>query len=924
MTLGNESTDVVSVIFGLSTRAALVTNIAGTVQLTHGMSETAIPGIALSPVMLTPAGTTAHLRTNSWWPISAIANASGLSVDQAGNNTLILGTATSVNEYVFSGGVRVHTLDTTLSASRYNLSILGPLTITSTAAMTFNNRGSLRIGGSSANVHSLGGSLTVNNNLDMTLSGQLTAAGSVQISTRMSVQSAGPAQVASNTSTVTVGETILADGVNLTLGSATTTGVTTTSSITGTWAGPGSSVAFHAAGPITVSGVVTYDLSDITIVNSTAAEFRSEVASTGTVAIQNSSGTVIFRSSVSTGSLTAAAGLSSYNLQLPAGAVTTAAASLQNTGTVTLGDGPSSGGNLDTFTFAGGLTRSGGPTVISADIRTTNTPVSISDTLTASSTSLLRPGSGSVTLANVVLSSGATFDVGAGGSGSISISTVSVSSGATNTKLRLASTGTATISQAVTGLAELELSDGNSIFSQDVGTSSTRIGAITRTSSAGTTTFTRNLYATSFNGAGGALNFLGSTTDITNTAILGTAAMVVLGDGGDTLNFPGGLVHTAGPTTIGGTVTTANTGLSLGEVVIPATASLSTGTGAGDIDMWAVSGSGSLTTLSGQGNTIFRSTVNGLTNLTIQQAANADFRGAVTISGNLTQSIAGTGTTTLRGGTIGGAVDVRSVAVLLASGTLTTTGQVSLTGTGSVSLASGANLNAGSSIVRISAGAGGFVQNGTSLISSSSNHATAAIEVLVNGGGSATLGALTASHASGKIVVTVSGSGSILDGNDTTTTWPINTTGSLMTLSATGGTIGTAANPLEFSTGTLTSLNSATTTFVRDMTPGSGSVIGRFDFGRANVVQDRFVGVSSTMLFNSTAAYGTGGSYGFTTRPSEILRSTTDLGKTSLNLYADSVLGRGTSSSACDCRTTAAVPMKSEPTLATATWRPTR
>jgi hypothetical protein len=217
--------------------------------------------------------------------------------------------------------------------------------------------------------------------------------------------------------------------------------------------------------------------------------------------------------------------------------------------------------------------------------------------------------------------------------------------------------------------------------------------------------------------------------------------MVVLGDGGDTLNFPGGLVHTAGPTTIGGTVTTTNTGITLGDVVIPAAATLSTGTGAGDIDMWAVTGSGSLTALSGQGNTVFRSTINGLMSITVQQAANVDFRGAVTISGNLTQSIAGTGTTTLRGGTIGGAVDVRSVAVLLASGTLTTAGATSLTATGSVTLSTGANLNAGSSIVRISAGAGGFVQSSTSLISSGSNHATAAIEVLVSGGGSATLAA---------------------------------------------------------------------------------------------------------------------------------------------------------------------------------------
>ncbi|MGV2341175.1 MAG UNVERIFIED_CONTAM: hypothetical protein LVR18_46710 [Planctomycetaceae bacterium] len=290
VTLGNESTDIVSVMFGLSTRAALVTNIAGTVELTHGMSETVFPGIALSPVMLTPAGTTTRLRNSTGWPVSAMANTSGLSVDQAGNNTLILGTSTSINDYVFNGGVRVHTLDTTLSASRYNLSVLGPLTITNSAAMTFNNRGVVRIGGSSANAHSLAGSLTVDSNLGMTLSGQLTAQGSVQISSRLSVESVGASGIASNTSTVTVGETILADGVNYTLGSATTTGVSATS-IIGTWAGTSSSVSFHAAGPITVTGIVNHDLSNITVVNSTGAEFSGAVAATGALAIQDSSGT---------------------------------------------------------------------------------------------------------------------------------------------------------------------------------------------------------------------------------------------------------------------------------------------------------------------------------------------------------------------------------------------------------------------------------------------------------------------------------------------------------------------------------------------------------------------------------------------------------------------------------------------------------
>ncbi|MGV2341174.1 MAG UNVERIFIED_CONTAM: hypothetical protein LVR18_46705 [Planctomycetaceae bacterium] len=70
--------------------------------------------------------------------------------------------------------------------------------------------------------------------------------------------------------------------------------------------------------------------------------------------------------------MTASAGSSSYDLQLLAGAVTTGAATLQNTGTVTLGDGPDAGNNLDVFTFGTGLTRSGGPTAIAGDVRTTN------------------------------------------------------------------------------------------------------------------------------------------------------------------------------------------------------------------------------------------------------------------------------------------------------------------------------------------------------------------------------------------------------------------------------------------------------------------------------------------------------------------------------------------------------------------------
>jgi hypothetical protein len=75
----------------------------------------------------------------------------------------------------------------------------------------------------------------------------------------------------------------------------------------------------------------------------------------------------------------------------------------------------------------------------------------------------------------------------------------------------------------------------------------------------------------------------------------------------------------------------------------------------------------------------------------------------------------------------------------------------------------------------------------------------------------------------------------------------------------------------------------------------TGTIIGRYDFGRqTSPVQSGFMGVNSATIFSSTAAYGKSGSAGFVTRPSEVLRSTDGLGKTSVNLYADSVIGTGT------------------------------
>lgn len=81
-------------------------------------------------------------------------------------------------------------------------------------------------------------------------------------------------------------------------------------------------------------------------------------------------------------------------------------------------------------------------------------------------------------------------------------------------------------------------------------------------------------YAVSFlSGTNGTSNIGGSTT-FNNTGL------VTLGDeAGDTINFPGGLTHTAGATNLGGTINTTNTAVNLAAVNLDADTTIFTGPG---------------------------------------------------------------------------------------------------------------------------------------------------------------------------------------------------------------------------------------------------------------------------------------------------------------------------------------------------------
>ncbi|MFN9296045.1 MAG: hypothetical protein ACK6EB_48875, partial [Planctomyces sp.] len=93
------------------------------------------------------------------------------------------------------------------------------------------------------------------------------------------------------------------------------------------------------------------------------------------------------------------------------------------------------------------------------------------------------------------------------------------------------------------------------------GGSTDRIASLVLAATTGTIAYSSDLYATAITNAGGnfALNLHGSNTDVTNAVTFGTTGALALGDGSDTLTFTGGLVHTAGSTSVNGSITTTNT-----------------------------------------------------------------------------------------------------------------------------------------------------------------------------------------------------------------------------------------------------------------------------------------------------------------------------------------------------------------------------
>ncbi|MEY3459281.1 MAG: hypothetical protein RL215_2438, partial [Planctomycetota bacterium] len=869
VTFGNDNDDTLTAHYGIDTTASQQTVTAGQIVARFQ--------IALSPVLLSPASTTTTISNTTNFRISVEADpTTQLSVDQAGGNTLVLGSTTQAAPYRFDGGVTVNQLDTLLSDRLWNLSILGALNVIGSADTVFENRGLLQLGSATPLVtyaHEFGGGVDTSTVSGLSLGGTLEANGTVTLTGGdLRLLKTLSNRITTNSGSINLSRTVLANGVDLTIGDTGASAAITTGEFLGTLGSSPSNVRFNTSGAVAVNGRIAVDIGQVEVINSGGASFSHLVGGSGVDAVTSitvtaTTGTVTFTAGFNTGTLTV---LGTANLQMPLGGRASALASITTTGSVAFGNGPNINRNPDDFAFLGGLTRTGGPTNLFATLRTTNAHLNIPGAISVLGNSQVTAGTGlssAITLGSLTLSSNTLLAVGVDDSSTVSLSSVAPATGAAGTTLRLGSSGTTTVSGAVNGLTTMQVDRGNVSFSGAVNVTSTIVNAVS-----GTTTFNSSLTTTTLTNSTGSGNlaFLGNTA-VTNAARLGTKGSVTLGNSA-TFVFTGGL--TAGTLIVNGTVSTSSAGFLLTSLQSTGTATLTTGSNtAHAITVGAITGAAtSLTagrvTISGQPSSTGTLTVNSNGAVTFRTALN--MTGDLIING-------GTGTTTIPGG-IAASVNASAANIRLTTSRFTLTGNSSFIATGAVSLASGSGIDS-TGTVEIEAGTGGFSQAGNASIITSNDTADA-ISILVTGGNAA-IGTLTAGTGSGK--VTVSASGNVTDANDSSST-PALTNVRAAAFEVDGATVGSATNPIEYYTDSLT--KPASNTWLVSTAPTSSS-FQRFDFSRgAAEVQPGSTGVYPSTIFQPSTSL----SYGFTAgQPISVVRGNVT-SKDSFQFYRDSVV----------------------------------
>ncbi|MFN9233115.1 MAG: beta strand repeat-containing protein, partial [Planctomyces sp.] len=510
----------------------------------------------------------------------------------------------------------------------------------------------------------------------------------------------------------------------------------------------------------------------------------------------------------------------------------TNAVTLLNSGGVTLGN---IGAALN---FTGGLTSTASVTSVNGTFNTSNAPATF-NALSITGSSSINTGTGNVS------------------AGSIAV--------AANSLTVLTTTGTVSVTGAITGAGSLTLQNGGS--SGNV--------ALTGNVSLGSLTFGAAAYR---------VTMTGSTNSITNSVGFVNTGGVILGDGGDTFTFDGGFTSTASATTLAAAFTTSSDNVALGTVTLAGTTSFTTAGGA--VSANSIDGNSSVTATLGAGNLTVGAigATTALSSITVASAATVTFQSTDRINGNLTQS-AGTGTTTLNGisgSGISGNLSLTTSNVQFATAPITVGGTVTIAAT-AVNLASGTGLTVGGNIA-ITAGSGSFTQSGTAPITTTSS-TTSAISITVNSTGNAVLGRLNAD--AGTLTVTLGGSGAMSDNNDVPSVG-VNFSAKNITLVGAAGSIG-SGNPLEFLSPNTPTAPTGAGIVNGSTLGGTTGGIARLDFGgNMNFTTTNFTHVPSNKLFTAN-----GFGFAATALASQATQST-GYSVSTINLYRDGVTGRGT------------------------------
>jgi len=634
----------------------------------------------------------------------SIVNSGGVSFSGSVNAGTVTLTNTTGN-IAFNGALTATILST--AAQGYNLQLNAGSTITNAAILS--NTGGVTLAGTNlftGGLTSIASTTNINGSVlssaqGITLAG-VTVNGNSTIDTANSGSS--PAGAA-----ITLGAiTNNSNSNTLTLNSGNNTGISNT--ITGT--------------TITGSG-------NLTIANSHGVNFSGAV-NVGTLMLTNTTGNIVFNSALSATTLSTAA--QGYNLQLNAGSTITNAATLSNTGGVTL-----AGTNL----FTGGLTSTASTTSVNGSVLSSAQGITLAGVTVNGSSTIDTTNSGASP-------AGAAITLGAIAN-SASSNTLTLNSG-NNTGTSNTITGT-----TITGSGNLTIANSHGVnFSGAV-----NAGTITLTNTTGNIAFNGALTATTLSTAAQGYNLqLNAGSTITNAATLSNTGGVTLAG---TNVFTAGLTSIASTTNLNGNVLSNGHVITLGTVTLSGTSSIDStdgglSSGAAININSTIDNAQDLTLTAGTGSITLSGAIGATT------ALNSLTANGATIAINNVQ------TTGAQNYTSSSSTTLNGTSYLTSSGSFSINGSILLGGnttidTTNINQTSGANINLGSTTgssnnLTLNAGSGGVISGSSfnstgNLIITNSNGTTfsgainAGSVILTNTIGNITFnGALTATNLS--------------------------------------------------------------------------------------------------------------------------------------------------------------------------------